>query len=244
MSVTTQFDMVGGATRYGKFADFIGLGADAGVACDGFTGVKTNSGTAVVTTAVIDGAYTLTTDTSSGVDLSEIVSGLNYRASDNGIVMEAGIKLTSVANVGVFVGFTDTTSAEIPMSMSTATLTTTATDAVGLLYDTAATYQSWMVAGVKADVDSTVVQVGTTYAPVAATYQALRVQVDTNGYAYFFINGVQVGMQSLIQGTGQTGLPNAITTTAPVTPVVVVYTRTSGAKVGTVDYIYAQKGRI
>lgn len=243
MSVTGQFDMVGGATRYGKFSDFLGLGQDSNVACDGWTGVTENSGTSTVATAVIDGAYTLTTGTSDN-NAGSIVLGLNYRASDNGIVMEAGVNLTSIASVGLFVGFTDTTSIEFPISISGTTITSTATDAVGLLFDTDATTDVWYAVGVKADVDTAAIAVSSAYTPVAATYQNIRVQVDTNGYAYFFINGNQVAMQNLNQGTGQTGLANAVTTTAALTPCVYVGTRTTAAKVATVDYVYAQKGRI
>lgn len=243
MSVTGSFDMVGGATRYGKFADFLGLGADTGAACDGFTGLTENSGTTTVTTGVVDGAYTITTGASDN-NSGAVVLGLNYRASDNGIVMEAGVKLTSIADVGIFVGFTDVASLEFPISISGTTITTNATDAVGLLFDTDATTDVWYAVGVKADVDTAAVAVSSAYTPVAATYQNIRVQVDTNGYAYFFINGNQVAMQNLNQGTGQTGLANAVTTTALLTPCVYVGTRTTAAKVGTVDYMFAQKGRV
>lgn len=245
MSVTGQFNYVGGQTRYGHFEDFIGLGADSGAFSGGYTGVTENSGTAAVAASGLDGLFTLTTGTSSG-NRSMVVSGLNYRASDNGLVMEAGVSITSLASCAVFVGWTDTTSIEMPFTVSGTTITSNATDAVGLLFDSAATAStSWLALGVKNDSDTALTTVNSAFSPTAGAtnFQNIRVQIDTNGFAYFFINGNQVAVQNLNTSTGQTGLANAVTTTAALTPVVCIRTGANAAKTATVDYMYAQKGR-
>ena len=175
-----------------------------------------------------------------------VVSGLNYRASDNGLVMEAGVSITSLANCAVFVGWTDTTSIEMPFTVSGTTITSNATDAVGLLFDSAATAStSWQAVGVKNDSDTALTTVNSAFSPTAGAtnFQNIRVQIDTNGYAYFFVNGNQVAVQNITSSTGQTGLANAVTTSVALTPVVCIRTNTGAAKTATVDYMYAQKGR-
>lgn len=242
MGVTTQFDMVGGTTRYGMFEDFVGkwTGAIAGPV----TGVTENSGTVAIKAAQEDGLFELTTGTSSGND-SMLVTDLNYKVSNGPIVMEAGVQLTSLANVQLFVGFTDLMTIHTPISIASGvalTLGATA-NAVGFVFSSAATNTAnFYVAGDKAG--AAVGPTLTTGFPlVASTFQALRVEIDRLGHAYFFINGNQVGTGTLNSSTGQTSLLNSVATTALLTPCVDVTTLTTAAKTCYVDYLYVQKGR-
>jgi len=239
MGVTTQFDMVGGTTRYGLFDDFLGA-----VINPLFGGVSTNSGTAAIVVAQEDGVVGLITGATNG-NYSLLTTGLNYKANSGGMVMEAGVApITNLTGQDIFVGFTDTVGGESPFTLSGVTLTSNATDAVGLLWSSAGTAPSnWYAVSVKGDADGSVTPI-TTNALVAGTFQAIRVEVNTNGDAYFFINGTQVGMDNLASARGQTGRLNAITTTVAMTPIAANATNTgSAARTAHVDYMYVQKGR-
>jgi len=119
----------------------------------------------------------------------------------------------------------------MPFELSGTTLTSTATDAVGFVYDTDATNDYWHLVGVKADVDGTMVN--TEIAPAAAgTFQTLRIVVDADGNAEGFINGKYVG-----------SVKNAVTTSTALCPAFVVEAREAGAKAADIDYFYVEAGR-
>lgn len=173
----------------------------------------------------------------SGVQLD---TGLCWKANQNSasdkLVFETRINLSKITNIACFVGFTDQTAAlEMPIhsAASANTITTNATDAVGFFFDTSMTDDTWWIAGVANDVDAT--HQNTTFAPVASTYETLRVEVNSDGSAHFFRNGV-------IVGTKMTG---TVTPTIALTPVIAGFNRTtSGNGTITADYVYVAGDRV
>jgi len=164
----------------------------------------------------IGGVLRLTTgDAGTGyaADAEQITDGLlTWQASNGGLVLEGRLLLSAITTCYAFFGFTDTVAAALEQpifSASGTTFTTTATDAVGFMFDTGMTSKKWWLTGVKADVDATMQDSG--IAPVAGQYQTLRVEVDTTGAAVFYINGRQVGTKMANAITAATDLTRIIT---------------------------------
>ncbi len=194
------------------------------------------SGATAAITAAANGVLRITSDDQTDGDRIGLTFQLSWKAADGGMIMEARLKnVSAITTRTVFVGFTDvlasSTTVEMPIEMAGTTLTSTATDAVGFMYDTASTNDTWYGVGVKADADAT--PVDSTIAPVAGTWQTLRVQVSPDGDARFFINGKLIGT-----------VEDSITTSVDCTPIICVEAQgASGAKVVDVDYLYVEGGR-
>lgn len=186
-------------------------------------GTDTTTADGAVVAGAVGGVFRLTAGDSAGsvaADGAELNSGmLQWKASQGCLSFMARVSLGSIASVSCFIGLTDNTSLEAPIQASgTANgITTNATDAVGFLFDTSMTDDNWWLTGVANDVDATAQNTG--IAPVAGTYEWLRVDVDTSGNATFFRNGVSVG----------TAMSNAVTATVGLTPVFIVWPRTAVA---------------
>lgn len=218
------------------FDDFLGdFLADEWNAVEG----SDTDGAQAVLAGGIGGALRLTSgnDDANGTqatDASGVTSWLNWQASNGGLAMQARVKLSRVTLAYAFIGFTDTVSAELPVisAGSGDTITTNASDAVGFLFDTNMTNDTWHVVGVAADVDAS--RQGLGAAPVADDYETLRVEVSAAGVATFFRNGVQVG----------TAMTGAVTPSADLTPCVYV-SNADGTSVVTldVDYIHVAMNR-
>lgn len=119
---------------------------------------------------------------------------LDYAPEDGTITFEAKIKLSRLSYITAFIGLTDTlvtTTLELPFSLSGTSLTSNATDAVGFLWDPAATNDYWQCVGVADDTDADILN--SAVAPVADTYVTLKVVVATDGSARFFVNGTLIG---------------------------------------------------
>ena len=221
--------------RVQLFDDFLG-----DVIADQWSAAKGTDAQGVVATinaGAIGGTVRVTSGDTAVVaeSVSILTHALNWKASNGGLVFEARIiPVTSVADVAYFVGFTDvlaTTTLEEPISLSGTTFTTNASDAVGFVYDTAATTDVWYGKGVKADTDSATLT--TTSAPVAGTAQVLRIEVSSAGAATFYIDGTKVGV-----------LADAVTATTALTPVVSVMARTTTIKPIDVDYVFVEADRV
>ena len=108
---------------------------------------------------------------------------------------------------------------EMPVNSagSVDTITTNATDAVGFMFDTNQATDNWWAVGVANDVDATLQNLAV--APVAATYETLRIDVSTAGVATFSRNGAVIG--STMSG--------AVTATVALTPVIAGFTRAAGS---------------
>jgi hypothetical protein len=221
------------STYVRHFDDFLGDTPDAR-----YSGAKGSDAQAVVPTITsANGGWVRSTsgDTATVAESAVVLTHeLNWKAGNGGLYLEARIKpVTSVADVAYFVGFTDvlaTTTLEIPITLSGTTLTTTATDAVGFVYDTAATNDFWHLQGVKADTDTAVLN--SSVAPAADTAAILAIEVSTAGTATFYINGVKVGAAA-----------NAVTTTVALTPVISVMARATTSKSIDVDYLLVTSKR-
>lgn len=158
----------------------------------------------------------------------------NFRASDGGLALEARLKISAITTAAFFVGFTDLGTFEAPIESAGSgnTLTSNATDAVGFMFDTRMTDDNIWLVGVKADTDATAQN--TAVAPVADTFITLRVEVDADGDATFFINGDRVGSV----------MSNAITASTALTPTIAATSLVAATRTIDVDYLLASKHRV
>lgn len=183
-----------------------------------------DGGTPGNTTAVVDGA---------SID----GKGLMWQADQGGLQMEVRVKLTTVAESILFVGFQDEVSVDADVNLAmqaTGTgnvIKTEVTDSCGMIYDTsfATDPTLFQMGGNKTAVTTTVV--GAT-GPADATYVTIRITVSVTGTLEVFINGTSIGT-----------IANAVTITVPLTPTVTVATNNTTESVATVDYIWVQQDR-
>lgn len=205
---------------------------DGDVIGDQYAAVLGSGGAAAAAiSAAKGGVLLLTSDDSAGTvaaDAAEIVRELNWFAENDELVMEARVKLSSIAAVGAFVGFTDTKSLEAAFvsAGSANTITSNASDAVGFMFDTSMTADNWWACGVDTDVDA--VHEDTGEAPVADTYQKLTVRVSSAGAGSFYIN------DTLVAGP----IAGCVTPGTALTPSILVVPKAAAAvKTMSVDYL-------
>uniref|UniRef100_A0A6M3KGF2 Uncharacterized protein n=1 Tax=viral metagenome TaxID=1070528 RepID=A0A6M3KGF2_9ZZZZ len=107
--------------------------------------------------------------------------------------LNARVTITDVSGVALFVGFSDaeTESNLLPMDYKDGTLVTTADDAVGFICDADKGTSSIYLVGTKNTTNATVVDSGVDWGDTQT--KELAITVDTNGHAYFWIDGVSVG---------------------------------------------------
>lgn len=189
--------------------DFIGDALDA--RWNIVEGTDSATSDAAILAGGIGGILRFTTgDAGTGLaaDMVQMTQALQWQASNGGLAIEARFKLSAITTCYVFFGFTDVTTLEGPIisAASADTITTTATDAVGVMFDTRMSTDNWWLVGVANNVDATHQDSG--YAPVADTYETWRIEVTAAGVATFFRNGVQVG----------TSMSGAVTPAADLTP--------------------------
>lgn len=129
-------------------------------------------------------------DGSIAEDASQMVCHIPMKLEDVGkIIVEARLKfVTAITNGRLFVGLTDSTAREIAFSIATATVTSVATDAAGLLYDAGATAKTWHALSVSNDLDSTQ-NLNTGVAPTI-TYQNLRIEAEDGEVKFFIANNL------------------------------------------------------
>ena len=179
------------------------------------------NGTIVMVTGTADNGY------------SAISRELNFQGQLN-CVMAARIAVNDIADVKIEVGFTDAHD-DAGAVDTLATYATTATDAVGWIFDTDDTAY-WQCFGVDSNTEATKIEDG--LAPVAATYETLIVAVeDTTAHFYRLdANGYQTYKSAPMTG--------AVTKDVSLTPWVFVQSReSSDSKTLTVDYIKAWQRR-
>ena len=174
------------------------------------------------------GTLRLTTDTTDN-DRVTAAHELNW-AAELGLVAEFRVKVDVITAVGMFVGFSDAKAEAaqtqpIEGSGSSDGVTTTATDAVGFLFDTDMSTDQWHGIGVKGNTDGTLAS--SFGAPVAATYQTLRLAVGSDETAYFWVAGEFKG-----------SVASAVTGTVALTPIVSVQNRSGAARLMDVDYAW------
>ena len=219
-------------TGFGKvkiFDDFIGHTFDE---TNNWNIGEENSSSEAIT--IDDNGYVrLTTGATSG-NRSAFGGEVIWEAENGGpLILEVRLKNSSaITDRALFVGFTDVKPSgtlEMPIEMATTVLTTTASDAVGFMYDTDADNDYWYCTGVKVNADGT--EVNTSVAP-KITDQTLRVVVNGDGDATFWIDGKYVGK-----------VDDAVTASTKLCPIVCIETRATATKVIDIDYVYVEGGR-
>jgi len=219
-TMVRQFDDFIGPTLSTQWAVTAGSDSPAGGAIN-----AANGGTLRLTTG--------DSNASLAADGIQVEGGLNWKAANGSLVFETRLLISAVTAVQLYAGFTDQTAAlEMPVTLTTATFSTVATDAVGFLFDTNATTKTIRLVGVANDVDATMQDSGNAWA--AATYIKLRVEVSTTGVATFYINGTPVG----------TSMSGAVTPTIALTPVIAARSLAANSKTVDIDYIDVMSTRV
>lgn len=217
-------------TGFGKvkyFNDFVTKEHDATNELD-----EVGTSATIAVSVQNNGALILTTHTDDN-DSAAIGTQLVFNPSHGVCVMEARVtQVTDSEGRGFFIGFTDdSTTEENPISLSGTTFTTTASNAVGFVFDTDATTDVIYGKGVASDTDSSTLTTTKTIA-AAGTWTTFRVSVDVDGGAVFSVNGEEVGR-----------LTKAVTANTDLCAKVLVKNSDAAAASMYVDYIYAEGGR-
>lgn len=229
-------------TRVALFNDFVGAAQTYSTTIvDGIRSRKGSDGACVdwTVTPAKNGTVVGTignTTASMAVSGIQLDAGLDWEADAGGLIFQTRIQISRITNIALYVGFTDQTSSlamPIQSAASADTFTTNCSNGCGFMFDTAMATDDWWLTGVANDVDATMQD--TTIAPVAATWDVLRIEVDANGKATFYRNGLQAGVSMV----------GAVTKTVPLTPVVAAFNRTTtGAPTVTVDYLHCCQSRV
>lgn len=235
LGATGQQFYVGPQRVVSVFDDFIGDAVDA--KWNVVEGTDSATSADSILAGGIGGVLRLTTgDAGTGLaaDMIQVTQALQWQASNGDLCMEVRAKLSAISTCYAFIGFTDVVTLEAPIesAASADTLTTNATDAVGFMFDTRMTTDTWWLTGVANNTDATAQNTGS--APVADTYATFRVEVSTAGVATFYYNGAAVG----------TAMTGAVTAATDLTPTIAV-SKTSVAASMTmdVDYVYVSMTR-
>lgn len=190
-----------------------------------------------VATASENGIVRMTTGAGVGATMAvngvSILGSLNYQAQRGRLTFEAYTRISAITSICWFVGFTNAVTLQMPIQGSGTGngVTGNAADAVGILFDTAMTTQNFWGVGNAASTTPAPINLGV--APVATTYVKLRVEVDLNGLATFYINDLLVGSQ----------MNAAVTNTVNLSPVICAFRRSAASANVDMDYIYAIKNR-
>ena len=167
-------------------------------------------------------------------DCGELSHTAQWSGTKN-CVMEARIHSDIITLVGINVGWVSAAMGgdnviAFQITGGAATLSTGPTnDGAAFVFDTAGSVDVWYCAATKATVDGTPVAATGTRAPVASTFQNLRVALTKNGTnadATFYFNGEAVGF-----------LPSCITLGTLLTPYCAIISRATAARVFTIDRI-------
>lgn len=187
--------------------------------------------------AQLNGVVRATTGAGAGASMAvngvQIDSALNYQANKGALVFETKLKLSAITTIAVFVGLTNQVAAlQAPIIGAGGgdTFTANAADACGFIFDTTMTTAKWWAQGVKATVQGTAVN--STAAPVAATFDVIRLEVSATGTLTAYLNG-----------TALATIANAVTITVPLSPVITAFTRAAGSATVDVDYIRVSQAR-
>lgn len=218
------------------FDDYLGEEID-GHRWQSLIGTDSSCRQAIVRADQISGIVRLTTGVDAGATMAlngtQLQSHLNWKSAQGGLAFEAKITMDAITSVAVFIGLTDQVSAlEMPFTLAAGdALTSNATDACGILFDTAADTDNWWLVGVAADIDAT--KQNSAVAPTASTYETWRIELSATGVAGFYRNGTLVG----------TSMSGALSATAALTPIVAAFSRTSSSRNIDVDFVMTKAQR-
>lgn len=158
------------------------------IATSGWTVAGVNSGDMVVGKNI----QTISTGNADDDDV-DVATAVVFDAA-KGLTFEALLRNDDVDNTALNFGFSDATGEaadKIAFTFATATLTSNASDGAIIFHDADATTDYWRAASVVGDTESTVI--ASTTAPVDATEYKLRVDVDLDGAATFYLDGTSLG---------------------------------------------------
>ena len=195
--------------------------------------VNGDGGSTITIIEAPNGEMRLTTDGTNG-DIQNLFGAEIWKPSVSGtVVFEARVGLLTSITQGVFVGLSDDNDAdEVPIDLDTGSLTTTAADAVGFVYDSQEN-GNWHICSVKADADGA--QTDTGVAVTLGVYQTLRIVVETNGNCRFFIDGKEVTASGAARSA-------AITTTTQYCAAIAQLASGTASTVA-IDYVFCEGGR-
>ena len=179
--------------------------------------------------ALASGGITLTTAATDTKTCTQTQGGIWWYPAKN-CTVEHKFKIDVITNVAIYAGFSDAVSEAsglLPFGIVTATLTHTATDAAGFLFDTRQTASYFNLVNTKNNTEA-FTQLASTRVPVAATDLILRTSIDTSGNARYYWNGIQVGYKA-----------NAVSTTVPLIPFFGIRNNTASAHVATLRRVDA-----
>lgn len=179
----------------------------------------------------VTGATTATM-AGSGVQIS---GHLNFAANSGDLEFNSRVRLSSIANVAIFVGLTNQVAAlQDPANGAGGGngFTFNAADCVGVVYDTTMTTKDWWLVGNAANVNA--VAQDSLLAPAANVYDTWAISVSKTGIATFFRNGLQVGV----------AMNGAITPGTPVAPVIAAFSRAAASVNVDSDYVYGSCKRV
>lgn len=212
------------------FDDFLGEEIDA-YRWQSLIGTDAECRQATVLADQANGIVRITTGDDAAASMAvngvQVQSQLNWRANKAGLVWEGRVAIDTITSVAVFIGLTDQRSAlEMPFTLAAGdVLTSNASDAVGVLFDTAADTDNWWMVGVAADVDAT--KQNSAVAPSAGTFETWRIELTTAGVASFYRNGTLIG----------TAMTGAVTASVLLTPVVAAFSRSAASRNIDVDLL-------
>ena len=164
------------------------------------------------------------------------------------LVLEARVRLPSLATKEVFIGFADVNGNDLSLEDdlihgATATITLTASDLVGFLYSSDLTDSAdWHIVynGGSVSGETTSTDLDVDDDAVAGEWQVFRVEVFSNGTARWYIDGESVGGSNSVK---QKGVANAVSTSTDLAVVVGVETKTTTIMTLDIDYIKVMANR-
>lgn len=215
------------------FTDFLGDALEDEL----MAGVGSGTGNAVALSTGVGGRVEIKTssaDAAIGANGSSLGLGaLNWRADQGGLFMEARVQIDNIADVMLFVGFTDALPSTVnaPIFLNAADIDSDAANACGVLFDTDGTTAQWAHGGVKANTDTAPAYSGA--APAAATWYKVRVEVSSAGAVQGFIDDVAIAPAKAA----------AVTVTTPLVPIIFAANRGGAARNVLVDYLWVQGNR-
>ena len=229
----TAYQTSGSAPVARLYDDFIGSTLNTDI-WNTRVGTDAQCSAAAIVSA-IGGVIAMTAGDDAGGTMAlngtQLDSSLNWYPVNGSLIYEFRLKTSSTANVAIFFGLTDQNAAlEMPFTLGAGnTLTSNASNAIGVLYDTAADTDNWWLVGVNNDVDATKQNTGV--APVANVYEKWHVDVSSYGEGRFYRNGVLIG----------TVMSPGTNTAVVLTPVIAAFSRAAATVTITCDKILVEQ---
>ena len=193
----------------------------------------------IPTTLLEDGQCELITGADAGGTMalngSQILDDLIYKVnttngSAENLILDCVIEVDNTSDICFFVGFTDLVGLEMPIEMAAGdVMVSNASNACGVVYDTAADTNDYFVVGVKNNIDVTAVDLFEN--PTASQQENIKIRVDNSGDVEVIINNTSEIVN------------NAVDTSTMLVPTIAVFSRNTTSKTLLCDYILTTKPR-